>query len=126
MFDRVSQAIGAYRGGDRPPGNSENFRECISLELEPSQARPVAPNVESLAEAKVDPTLVPLAVYDRAALGNHHMVGFIMYTPVAAVDLIEPVMIDKRYQRQGYGRAAMRGVIRSGQPPLRGPTRMLV
>ena len=77
----------------------ENFRECISLELEPSQARLVAPNVESLAEAKVDPTLVPLAVYDRTALGaplgNHHMVGFTMYTPVAAVGFVKRVMIDR-------------------------------
>jgi diamine N-acetyltransferase len=93
-----------------------NFRECISLELEPSQVRLVAPNVESLAEAKVDPTLVPLAVYDRVALspplGNHQMVGFTMYTTVAAVGFIKRVMIDKRYQRQGYGRAAMREVIR--------------
>ena len=94
----------------------ENFRECVSLKLEPSQEALVAPNVESLAEAKVDPTLVPLAIYDRAALGaplgDHGMVGFTMYGPVAAVGFIKRLMIDKRFQRKGYGRAAMREVIR--------------
>jgi diamine N-acetyltransferase len=94
----------------------ENFRECISLALEPWQQELVAPNVESLAEAKVDPALVPLAIYDRAALGaplsDHRMVGFTMYGAVAAVGFIKRLMIDKRHQRQGYARAAMREVIR--------------
>src|SRR5262245_44876271 len=95
----------------------ENFRECISLTLEPWQQELVAPNVESLAEAKVDSALVPLAIYDRAALGaplsDHGMVGFTMYGPVAAVGFIKRLMIDKRHQRQGYARQARRTVTRS-------------
>jgi diamine N-acetyltransferase len=94
----------------------ENFRECVSLTLEPWQQKLVAPNFESLAEAKVDPTLVPLAIYDRAALGaplsDHRMVGFTMYGAVEAVGFVKRLMIDKRHQRQGYARAAMREVIR--------------
>src|SRR5262249_44503155 len=94
----------------------ENFRECISLALDGWQDEFVAPNVRSLAEAKVNPTLVPLAIYDWAALGaplsDHRMVGFTMYGPVAAVGFIKRAMIDKRHQRRGYGRAAMREVIR--------------
>jgi diamine N-acetyltransferase len=35
-----------------------------------------------------------------------------MYGPVAAVGFIKRLMIDKRHQRQGYARAAMREVIR--------------
>jgi diamine N-acetyltransferase len=93
----------------------ENFRECLSLQVEPWQVEFVAPNVKSLAEAKINPTLFPLAIYDRAALGaplsDHRMVGFTMYELIASVGFILRV-IDRPYQRQGYGRAAMREVIR--------------
>ena len=47
----------------------ENFREGLSLQVEPWQAEFVAPNVKSLAEAKINPALFPLAIYDRTALG---------------------------------------------------------
>ena len=94
----------------------ENFRECLSLQVEPWQAEFVASNVKSLAEARINPALFPLAIYDRAALGaplgNHHMVGFTMYELIASVGFILRLMIDKACQRQGYGHAAMRESIR--------------
>ena len=67
------------------PITLENYRECLSLQVEESQASFVATNARSLAEAKADPTLTPLAIYDREALGYLPpdipvpMLGFIMY-----------------------------------------------
>jgi diamine N-acetyltransferase len=51
------------------PITPDNYLECLRLQVEPAQAHFVATNAKSLAEAKADPTLVPLAIYDRAALG---------------------------------------------------------
>ncbi|HEX8185950.1 MAG TPA: GNAT family N-acetyltransferase [Blastocatellia bacterium] len=94
----------------------DNFLECINLQVEEAQAGFVAANVKSLAEAKVDPSLVPLAIYDRAALGYDApaapMVGFTMYGIKQGVGFIIRIMIDRAYQRNGYGRAAIIEVIR--------------
>jgi len=40
------------------------------------------------------------------------MVGFTMYELSAGVGFIRRLMIDQRFQRKGYGRAAMLEVIR--------------
>lgn len=99
----------------RPIG-AENLRECLQLAIGESQRGLVAPNAQSLAEASVNPHLVPLAVYDGAARGYEQppvpMVGFAMYELVAGVGFITRLMIDRRWQRRGYGRAAMLEVIR--------------
>jgi len=69
-----------------------------------------------LAEAYVDPNLFPLAVYDAAACGYEQpevpMIGFTMYEIVMGVGFIMRLMIDHKYQCQGYGRATMIEVIR--------------
>ncbi len=94
----------------------DNFHECISLEVDESQKGLVASNVKSLAEAYVNPNLFPLAIYDAAVMGYEEpklpMVGFTMYEIVAGVGFITRLMIDHKYQRKGYGRAAMLEVIR--------------
>ena len=94
----------------------ENVQECLSLQVEESQSRFVASNQKSLAEAKVNPTLVPLAIYDHAARGyptpTVPMVGFVMYELTCGAGFILRIMIDRRHQRQGYGRAALIEVIR--------------
>jgi diamine N-acetyltransferase len=94
----------------------DNYLECLNLQVEESQTRFVASNAKSLAEAKVNTTLVPLAIYDRAACGypkpNVPMVGFVMYEVTCGVGFILRLMIDLRYQHQGYGRATLVEVIR--------------
>jgi diamine N-acetyltransferase len=60
-----------------------NFLECIRLEVAPDQSDLVAPNVYSLAQAKVNPRLTPLAVYDGRIVGREpgeddQTVGFVM------------------------------------------------
>ena len=95
----------------------ENFRACIALEVGESQRDFVAPNVYSLAQAKVNPLLTPWAVYDRAILGrapgeDDPMVGFCMVQEMDGVGFIMRLMVDHRFQRRGYGRATMEQVIR--------------
>ncbi len=76
----------------------------------------VAANAQSLPEAYVNPNLFPLAVYDAAACGYEHpeapMIGFTIYELAAAVVFIMRLMIDEKYQGQGYGRATMLEVVR--------------
>lgn len=94
----------------------ENFRECLNLQVAESQKNFVATTTESLAEAYVNPNLFPLAVYDVSACGYEQpevpMIGFTMYEIVAGVGFIMRLIIDRKYQRQGYGRATTIEVIR--------------
>jgi len=86
----------------------ENFRECIDLKVADDQKGYVASNMYSLAEAKADGVSSPLAVY-----AADRMVGFIMYDFEAKEDLgyITRLMVDARFQGNGYGRAAMSEVV---------------
>lgn len=94
----------------------DNFQECLNLQVAESQKNLVATTTQSLAEAYVDRNLFPLAVYDVAARGYEKpeipMIGFTMYEIVAGVGFIMRLMIDQKYQGQGYGRATMIEVIR--------------
>jgi diamine N-acetyltransferase len=93
-----------------------NYRECIALQLDPTQVGFVASNAHSLAEAKVNSTLTPLAIYAAAACGHDDppvpMRGFAMYEIAADVGFIMRLMIDRAHQGQGYGRAATIEIIR--------------
>ncbi|MFF0826142.1 edeine self-resistance N-acetyltransferase EdeQ [Brevibacillus sp. NPDC003359] len=86
----------------------ENWEECIELEPTPEQSEFVAPNLYSIAEAKFQTTFVPLAIYH-----DETMVGFVMYglDPDDGNYWIYRLLIDAKYQRQGYGRTAISQVI---------------
>jgi diamine N-acetyltransferase len=104
------------------PITNENWMACISLEPteEQVQARFVSSNVLSLAQAHYEPWWEPIGIYV-----GELMVGFVMVgrwpardvpayygeVPVG-VDCILRFMIDGRYQRQGYGRAALAQTIK--------------
>jgi diamine N-acetyltransferase len=99
------------------PITLDNLSECLALRLDDAQTGLVASNAKSLAEAYVNPNLVPLAVYDAAARGWEKeppvpMVGFTMYELAAGVGFILRLMIDEAHQGKGYGRAAMVEVMR--------------
>ena len=85
-----------------------NYLSVLDLSVGEEQRRFVASNMYSLAQAFVQPECVPLALY-----AENRPVGFVMY----ALDeddheyWIYRLMIDKRYQRRGYGREAMRMLI---------------
>jgi diamine N-acetyltransferase len=70
------------------------------LTVSPEQEGLVWPNANSIAEFHFKPSYVPLIIYH-----DETMVGFTMYN--SADYMIARLMIDQRYQRRGYGRAAM-------------------
>jgi len=82
---------------------SENWMECIRLSVRDDQGF-VAPNVFSIAQAKVEPQWVIKAIYS-----DETMVGFAMYEFCYEERLLYlcRFMIDARYQHNGYGRGAL-------------------
>lgn len=86
----------------------ENFKECINLKVADAQSTFVAPNVMSIAQSKIYPTVEPMAVY-----AGDEMVGFVLFgldTDDGRYYLVR-LMIDERHQGKGYGRAAVHAVI---------------
>lgn len=96
------------------PITPETLDECISLKVAKHQKGFVAPNIYSLAEASVSPTYHLFGIYDAEAhyRAKPSMVGFVMYELIDAVGFVLRLMIDEKFQRRGYGRAAMVEVIR--------------
>lgn len=86
----------------------DNFHDVLRLSVLDEQKDFVASNMYSLAQAKAQPECVPLAIYC-----NLDLVGFMMY----CMDVedqeywIYRLMIDKQYQQQGYGSAAMNRIL---------------
>lgn len=91
------------------PVDENNFEAVINLKVCEDQQKYVASNVFSIAQSKVLPECIPLAVYEEELL-----VGFAMY----AMDredkeyCIYRLMIDEKYQSKGYGRATMEALIK--------------
>ncbi len=86
----------------------QNFWQCINLKVADEQANFVAPNVRSIAESKVYPFLVPLAVYN-----GDEVVGFTLSGryPDSGKYYIVRLMIDASHQGKGYGRAMTQKLI---------------
>lgn len=81
---------------------AKNWRAVTRLKLASDQKHLVAENSDSIAEAKLDPDARPRAVY----VGDEP-VGFLMYDASEEEALIYRLMIDRRHQGKGYGRAAL-------------------
>lgn len=86
------------------PINAANWRTYIELAVDPSQQWFVAPNVKSIAQARVEPYW---EIYGICLDGEP--VGFTMFgrVPELKTYWITRLMIDARHQGNGYGRAAM-------------------
>ena len=86
----------------------ENFDECINLKVADGQENFVAPNVKSIAQSKIYPTMNISAVYDE-----DEMVGFVMFgfDPDDERYYLVRLMVDENHQGKGYGRAATQEVI---------------
>jgi len=86
----------------------DNFAACLNLTVLPEQREFTPSTMFSLAEAKVNPALAPLAVYHEGI-----MVGFIMLGDTdKQVAYLSSMLIDAQYQRKGYGQAALIEVAR--------------
>lgn len=83
-----------------------NWFECTQLEVTSEQKEMFpAPVVYWIAESKVVPEYEPLAVYH-----DEELVGFAVYCTAPDHDgnyWIPALMMDTRFQRKGYGKAAM-------------------
>jgi diamine N-acetyltransferase len=103
------------------PIDESNYRECIELSVAPDQERFVASNRQSLADAYVwRDAAEPYAVY-----ADDEMVGFALLYPLtedppsyplpagATVRgyIIVRLMIDARFQGNGYGRDALEAIV---------------
>lgn len=85
----------------------ENFVECVGLRVAPGQEGFVASNVYSLAQSKVEPQCVPLAIY-----ADDEMVGFAMYGLEDDGEVwIHRFMISAYHQGKGFGRASIEALI---------------
>ncbi|WP_338551604.1 GNAT family N-acetyltransferase [Paenibacillus sp. KS-LC4] len=84
--------------------------ECTQLKVSSQQLDLVASNEESLLHAANEPTSVPYGIFSEGK-----MVGFILFDNEIYKDgyyWILRFMIDERYQRMGYGKAAIEEVIK--------------
>lgn len=90
------------------PVDENNYRRVIALDVDPGQERFVARNVNSIAESKVYPYLIPAAVYS-----DDELVGFALYgrDPETGKYWIVRLMVDAAHQGKGYGRAAVLALI---------------
>lgn len=87
------------------PLDRYNWELCLDLELLPEQAAFVPSVLYSLAQARFE-NLTPYGI--RA---GGHMAGLIMYGEFGDMCWINRVLIDRNYQRQGIGQAAVRQLI---------------
>ncbi len=87
-----------------------NWNACIRLQLKEDQTKFIAPNVYSIAQSKVEPNLLPYAIY-----ANKDLIGFALVDsqpyPKDLCHWILRFMIDASYQGQGYGKASMKTII---------------
>lgn len=91
------------------PVTDRNRQAILALELLPGQRDFVAPNADSLEEAREDGEAIP-----RAVIADGRVVGFLMYE--APIDDDEATlyrfMIDRREQGKGLGRAGIKAALR--------------
>ena len=92
---------------------SDNYSECLALQVRDDQRDFVASNMKSLAEAWVFYKVArPFAIYN-----DDTMVGFLMVDIDPNLEgsndlcFLWRFMIDAKYQGCGYGKAAMQEVI---------------
>jgi diamine N-acetyltransferase len=90
------------------PVTRANFSAVTELTVRPEQAEFVAPNLYSIAEAYIEPTWTPLAIY-----AGEDLVGFAMFGRDDETGRwwIMRFMIDAAHQGKGYGTAALPGLI---------------
>lgn len=82
------------------------WEKAADLELHPYQEDFLPSNLHSMAQARFE-NLTPMGIFS----GNE-MVGFLMYGNFGGVCWINRIMVDKNHQEKGYGRKALRLLLR--------------
>ncbi len=90
------------------PVNRASFGACVELTVAPEQEGFVASNLYSIAQSKVEPTFVPLAI-----VAGESVVGFAMYGHEVDTGRwwIIRLMIGAEHQGKGYGHAAVDALV---------------
>lgn len=90
------------------PVSMANFDAVIALRVASTQRELVATNVESIAQAYVQPDCYPFAI-----CADGEAVGFVMYCLDAEDNeyWLYRLMVDERHQRKGYAEAAMKLIL---------------
>ena len=88
-----------------------NIWDVVDLKVNDNQKKFVADNAVSIAQSKVQPECIPLAIY-----GDNILVGFLMYCIDRSIYKdneywIYRLMIDEKYQGKGYRKKAMEIII---------------
>jgi len=91
------------------PISLRNWLGCLRLQVHPAQRDYIAPNHVSLIQAS-HPHAIARAIYHDHTLVGYVMVGHFKYQAHRRW-FISRILVDKRYQRQGYGRKALELVI---------------
>ena len=84
------------------PINKNNWEDCLNLAVTPQQSQFIPTNVYSLAQAKVYETCEPFGIYNTQTL-----IGFVMVARFSGIYWISRLMIDQRFQGQGFGKQAL-------------------
>jgi diamine N-acetyltransferase len=86
------------------PVTRVNFSAVVELTVTPEQVDFVSPNLYSLAEASIEPSWTPLAIY-----AGDDLVGFALFGRDDETGRwwIMRYMIDAQHQGRGYGTAAL-------------------
>ncbi len=89
----------------------DNWRDVIALEVAGEQRRLLDSEsvLHFLAEAQFYPSYAPYAIYDGETLVGFVSFGYLPDDP--SKWWVPFLIIDRRHQRKGYGRAAMQAVI---------------
>lgn len=84
--------------------DADNWHDCVKLTVSDEQKQNVADNAVSLAQAAYEKRWYPHGVY-----ADDMLVGFLMFGTDPETKRIElcRFMIDKQYQGNGYGKAAL-------------------
>src|SRR5919109_1085082 len=93
------------------PVTVDNWKACIALELAPDQQNFVSSNLYSIAEAQFSPDAKSRAIYDE----ENQLVGYALFGRDVFTQKwkIFRIMIDKSHQQKGYGKAAMKEIIKT-------------
>lgn len=87
------------------PLNRFNWESYLTIQVQSTQENFVPSVLYSLAQAKFE-NLFPLGI----TLDNE-IVGFLMYGNFSGIFWINRILIDKKFQRKGIGKAALRQLI---------------
>ena len=91
------------------PITADNWKACIALELAPHQEGFVPSNLYSIAESQFYSGTMSRAIYNE----EEQLVGYALWGRDVLTNKwkVFRIMIDKSYQHNGYGKAAMQVII---------------